>query len=520
MIIGDARRAGRLHGSIGFLADWARLISVGVLPRQARHRERRTTEMSVNTWLILFVWGGPTLIGVAIFACSEYSRSRTVMSDSDEQQAEFTWESFPASGQATFVHFATGVWQWLSKQEAFGNCIHPRSPEQMTRLIAYAYHASLQVEEGRAVRFRLVFSPPQEQITLRFGKSLDYDVSSLVKIAPTIELHNLYLVVQPAPEDQDALQIVGISNPEFSPQQGSDESPWFRDEMYQFTKLHALRVSAHGPGHIRMQTTQHYLFDFYAGSIRFPVSPLSIKRFGEMHSAAARMSLTQQSAPADRVADFGGIKVTDGEQFQLQKFANLSLALWMKILDRVVRAKHGGSFVVVPTTFDPGLIAHKYELNSRAIIDAISERSSLQPDLFHESARKVKGISLAENAVKANRKLSEVEYLVASLASVDGAVIVGADLTILGFGATLKPGPDKDRQHEIVFAQHTGWKGLPEDRRALSLFGTRHTSAVHFCEDVPEAIAFVISQDGALRIFWNDGGDVRGAEASLDIGSR
>jgi hypothetical protein len=39
-------------------------------------------------------------------------------------------------------------------------------------------------------------------------------------------------------------------------------------------------------------------------------------------------------------------------------------------------------------------------------------------------------------------------------------------------------------------------------------FGERHRSAYNLCKQVPEGLAFVISQDGDLRVFAGDGSTV------------
>jgi len=393
----------------------------------------------------------------------------------------------------------------------------------MKQLIAGAYHTSLQVEEGRAVRFRLVFRPQQEQISLRFDPPLPYDVHSFLKIAPTIGLQHRYLVVEPDPEKQDALQIVGISNPEISAAYNSSESPWYRNRGKREARLDSLRISAYAPGHLRVLTTLGHAFDLHEGSIRIPVP---IRFFGPLllwHQRAALTHIPLRPAAEERVVDVDGVRLSPSERDQLAEFSLSSSELWIGILDRVVRARHGGSFIIVPPPPNPALCNMNYKLNSRTIIDAVSERAALEPHLSHDFgphfSHNVDRFALAERAVVADRKLIEVEDLVASLSAVDGAVIVASDLTILGFGARLiqsKDKPEAARQHEIDFQQHPKWNGLPIDRRPLNSFGTRHTAAVRFCEDVPQAVAYVVSQDGALRVFWNREGVVRGVEPFLD----
>jgi hypothetical protein len=269
-----------------------------------------------------------------------------------------------------------------------------------------------------------------------------------------------------------------------------------------------------------METTMGHTFDLHEGSVRIPVP---IRLFLPLHlwqQKAALAHLPPQSAPGERVVSFADTPVSPSEQERLGTFSSFSTALWIGIFDRVVKAKHGGSFIFVPPTDHSELLDIKYKLNSNLIVDAILERCSLEPDLSHDFGHDVNRYALAERGIVADRKLLEVEDLVASLASVDGAVIVAPDLKIVGFGVRLNQSTSRkndERQRVIKFVQHPRWKGLPHDDRVLSEFGTRHTSAVRFCEDVPEAVAFVVSQDGALRVFWTRDGGIRGAEPDLNI---
>ncbi len=49
--------------------------------------------------------------------------------------------------------------------------------------------------------------------------------------------------------------------------------------------------------------------------------------------------------------------------------------------------------------------------------------------------------------------------------------------------------------------------GTP-DEKPLTGFGMRHRAAYRFCEKIKGAIAFVVSQDGGLRVFCNPDGKV------------
>lgn len=151
--------------------------------------------------------------------------------------------------------------------------------------------------------------------------------------------------------------------------------------------------------------------------------------------------------------------------------------------------------------------------------ELMRDRTLIQCGLAFRDFEIVNTFDSATRAVVLERRLAEVEDLIVSMSLVDGAVVVNQDMSIRGFGAKLIAATDRDnesRQRELNFIQHPQWNDLPEDRRALSEFGTRHKSAVHFCEDAPGTVAVVLSQDGAMRGFWNLDGEVRAAEFNAD----
>ena len=88
--------------------------------------------------------------------------------------------------------------------------------------------------------------------------------------------------------------------------------------------------------------------------------------------------------------------------------------------------------------------------------------------------------------------------IAAQASCVDGAVVLDAALSLLGFRVELCA-READRLPECVALDPESSEPLPTGAVYLSAFGTRHRSAARFCAQVPGAVAVVISQDGEMR---------------------
>jgi hypothetical protein len=87
--------------------------------------------------------------------------------------------------------------------------------------------------------------------------------------------------------------------------------------------------------------------------------------------------------------------------------------------------------------------------------------------------------------------------LVASLAAVDGLVLLTPTLQILGFGVKIKlGGPVPQALNAEEFEQN------PATARPLQFpqFGTRHASMLRYCRADASAIGIIVSQDGVVRV--------------------
>ncbi len=176
---------------------------------------------------------------------------------------------------------------------------------------------------------------------------------------------------------------------------------------------------------------------------------------------------------------------------------------------------HGGIVLVVPTEAHRSLkslqpFAYRFAPPDTTIRDAI--RDQLRQQATHGEAFQ----QLVESELTNDRKtliagsLAQPHWRVtkevrgiASLAGVDGAIVMTRDLQTLGFGATItvkkKKAPQVCKLQPEPKPQEMTLSPLED------LGGTRHQSAARFVAAYSDAVALVISQDRHLSIMhWHE----------------
>jgi len=85
---------------------------------------------------------------------------------------------------------------------------------------------------------------------------------------------------------------------------------------------------------------------------------------------------------------------------------------------------------------------------------------------------------------------------IASLARVDGCVLLSSGLKVCGFGVEITCRKDPP---EVFTASDERATKAKLRRLDFSHFGTRHRSMMRYCYSNPGSIGFVVSQDGDVR---------------------
>jgi hypothetical protein len=171
-------------------------------------------------------------------------------------------------------------------------------------------------------------------------------------------------------------------------------------------------------------------------------------------------------------------------------------ALWSQVLREAVRLRHGGAFVIVP---DPRRAPVELKHPTEPL-PLGGELAELWLSLAH--AHHLLGGSLAAEALEQTRvrrhQLWSTAASVGHLSAQDGCVLLDRQMTVHGFGGTIET--TAAASSACTYADSRTHSPLVEEP-LLARFGHRHRSAFLLCKAVPNAIAFVISQDGELLVF-------------------
>jgi hypothetical protein len=396
------------------------------------------------------------------------------------------WYALPGDGQVFPEHLIGTVWSYL--QWSGFDRLKPRSEAQLAKLIHPAFQSSLCSEEGRQVRLRVAFNPRPKRFTVHFAEPLPCTACQLVKLAPPIGLGSRWLVALPDDHSRDQVRIAGILDPDILPidrrlQHGGNGLLYYQNQFQ------GLKVVVLGPGWIRV-TLDAESFDLRNCCLR---QRLVVGRI--RHVARWFREVTSRLAIKD-------VRVGEG----------LVRRLMVNVLAKVSEARHGGCLLVLPD--EPELSALplkiKYRLDSDIIQTALRERALVEPVHPRKAGHspRVYDDSTLADSLLLDRDLGQVIDFVASVAAVDGAVVLSRDLSLRGFGAEITHSRTPSDEECVEYDDHPEPLGRPAPE-SLSDFGMRHRSAIRFCQDVPGAMAFVVSQDGGIRMFHNVAGQVR-----------
>jgi hypothetical protein len=184
------------------------------------------------------------------------------------------------------------------------------------------------------------------------------------------------------------------------------------------------------------------------------------------------------------------------------------------IVNGVKEHGHGGMVLLVaPGAEDTLPVRSKFNVDDRqcmvtdCFVDFINARHRLTSarTTYAVTGDGREGVSHLKNATfVAEEDLADAADLTARLSAVDGALVLRADLTIVGFGGEIV----LDAAQRIDAFEVTGhplrstnWPMIDSES-----FGMRHRSAVRCIASAEAAAAFVVSQDGGVTFMWKQDG--------------
>jgi hypothetical protein len=197
---------------------------------------------------------------------------------------------------------------------------------------------------------------------------------------------------------------------------------------------------------------------------------------------------------------------------------------WTASLARVCvglrRLGTGGTLLLTPHTTKPDRpLKLTYRVDYRRMAEAtvLRELDSMYDTLLDDAIHYDESDTLSNDLVTESRlakaqlndrerELTGAVKFVTSLAAVDGLVLLTPTLHVDGFGAkiTLDPHPRGTVCNGAEYEQ----KGTQASKIDASRYGTRHGSAMRYCEQDKKAMAVVVSQDGQVRVVTTTDGNL------------
>jgi Probable sensor domain DACNV len=368
------------------------------------------------------------------------------------------------------AHLATITPPWPSAS------VQPLTREQLSNLIETAFWASVRSNEGRATRVCItVASPKTVPGALAFKTPQAYDRSQIVKLAAAVPPNGSLLVSA----DSDQLHVWGFSR---------SRGGWGIDTV-------SIEISE-------------------PGTIRFCIGP--IRPFAVLTGDAVQFI---EGTSIDLAAHLQRVlhkALQSNEYIETQ-------AIWLECLAirnlarTIVEDGHGGIILIVPNApsdclnyLDPFDLL--FETPDTSISDAIRQslRSQFaEGEAFQRLSEKIQPddqrdlFTLINSRPQLDWGASRETRHIASLAGVDGAIVMTGDLQTLGFGATIAV-PKEVVSPIVILSPEPGPQPVALSQ-LQDVGGTRHQSAARFVAATRETVALVISQDRHLSVMhWEN----------------
>jgi hypothetical protein len=388
-------------------------------------------------------------------------------------------------------------------------------PGPLRHILETAFFASFEREEGRTPRFVLCCAPgaaiardgEEGNVPLvRLLPARPLTVDTIRALAPAISPGNAAILVHcpPGSHDEHDCRITGVLHigGDFGRARGGRS-------FYHRSAPFALTIDVRDAGELHV----------YQGAIKLAAIKAGRLQDQVAFSALEFLPITDILARGERAL---GPAVKPPAHEPPRESSDFEwtalLATILSVVNGIKAHGHGGMLLLVAPGAEATLpVQLKYEvsedvrvlgnrftafLNARHTLADANWRDRAQAPPAGESEA-----SALERAVQsAEVDLGDAVDLIARLSAVDGALVLGADLRLLGFGAEIV----LDAAAAVTAFEagsHWGFSG-PRVQVDSHSFGMRHRSAMR-CVGVAESTAaFVVSQDGTVSVFWKLGSEV------------
>jgi len=388
-------------------------------------------------------------------------------------------------------------------------------PAVLKLLVSICYQASLLREEDRTVRFRLILRDPERftgvsmpsgaLFVLPFAQPIPVVPNELRRLAGAAAFERSLIGTRVGA--RGCLEIWGIVH--------SGEH-WLRaleGSRRSFQPLPpSLVISVGGPGQLTLGKGSVTLARLVGGRLATPVpSILEIADGGPAAAELDRLMLNELEREHRRA---GGTSLP----VAMPVLGLIRRQVALRVVSAMRRTQHGSTLLLLPPSlarrprnytrvlqikyaFSRGKARHQLRRLVVQLLVALAQDCAARFGPRHQATWKDYLNSTHPEVRQADEAIHELARQIACFSAVDGAVVIGQPLELLGFGAEISGYLPK--------VEYVARALDPQISRIEieSVFGvgTRHRSAYRFCNALPGASALVVSHDGSVRLIGKRG---------------
>lgn len=364
-------------------------------------------------------------------------------------------------------------------------------------VLEIAYSASMEVDEGRSLKFGLLLMDIEEARSdnytlLEFDDRRRLSVAEIKRLSSATGLSSTFIGIDFKDGHSAIWGVVDVGH-QWRLMQDAERSGGASLPL-------SLVILSRAPGTISLKFSDSLIQSVERGQAAHPAS--NVLKFGPVFEFFRPAILSFLATAHPNWA--GG----DSDRFFFYSYGGEYLRFVARTLRYTEAFGHGGTVLVIredDVEKSRNLLSYKYSVTDCDIWGDLLRYSRNRWDEI-ESFKKVTtatGATAEEfshwnkarvQGEKIERQLIDNSRFLSRLTQVDGALVLTDKFRVLGFGAIILPEGKGDQKFRLCYDE-VGKDSLTMD---YGVYGTRHRSAIEFCKSI-DSVAFIISQDGAVK---------------------
>ena len=381
------------------------------------------------------------------------------------------------------------------------------SAEKLHAFLSVAYQASLLLEEGRPVECRIALLGLQHLqhavldgtgfYPIRFAKRRVFAEQEVRRLGPATGFYRSMIAVEWS--DQYGFQISGMIH----------TGAWSRDLTVAVDSINSpipdwLIIHVRGPGNLVIRRGSERIVTLLNGRIEGHGFDLF----------ASSWFLGRYRAVGDGFTDAVVPNLPESVVIRDDLAEQIGIGFMRRVVREIRNSRHGGTIVFAPKFLMGDLLKTGGPLRAKYRIEETCTASPFAL-ILEEVTRRLALFAVAKGTSSAgwqeylkwyeefpytfSQRFVEFALWLSDLTAVDGCLLLDHNFTVFGFGVEIQVPSFED---ETVYraldieAQHCVLESIESA-------GTRHRAAYRLCHEHPQCLAFVVSQDGAVKFVSN-----------------